>query len=111
MCLCVFSTLKYWGTKNSQHTTDESSAAGGATGRGRVGTMARGDAGVRARAGVHTGYIATAYLYIPLTAYRGARLLPHPTAPAHVPYALGRRARTAALATLAATEWTDLGSR
>ena len=53
----VFSTLKVPGYREQ---------SGGATGRGRMGTMARGDGRARAwGAGVHTGYIATAYLYIP----------------------------------------------
>jgi len=50
----VFSTLKVPGYREQ---------GGGATGRGRMGTMARGDGRARAwGAGVHTGYIATAYL-------------------------------------------------
>ena len=57
VCVCVFSTLKVPGYREQ---------GGGATGRGRMGTMARGDGRARAwGAGVHTGYIATAYLYIP----------------------------------------------
>ena len=53
----MFSTLKVPGYREQ---------SGGATGRGRVGTMARGDGRARAwGAGVHTGYIATAYLYLP----------------------------------------------
>ena len=57
LCVCVFSTLKVPGYREQ---------SGGATGRGRVGTMARGDGRARAwGAGVHTDYIATAYLYIP----------------------------------------------
>ena len=59
LCVCVFrvfSTLKVPGYREQ---------SGGATGRGRMGTMARGDGRARAwGAGVHTGYIATAYLYI-----------------------------------------------
>ena len=57
LCDCAFSTLKVPGYREQ---------GGGATGRGRMGTMARGDGRARAwGAGVHTGYIATAYLYIP----------------------------------------------
>ena len=56
VCVC-FQLLKYRGTENRE--------SGGATGRGRMGTMTRGDGRARAwGAGVHTSYIATAYLYI-----------------------------------------------
>ena len=59
----VYSTLKVPGYREQ---------SGGATGRGRMGTMARGDGRARARgAGVPTGYIAAATY-----TYRGARLLP-----------------------------------
>ena len=48
LCCCVrFQLLKYRGTENRQQS-------GGATGRGRMGTMAQGAMGVRAHVGYST---------------------------------------------------------
>ena len=64
--LVCFQLLKYRGSSstvvwlNSAHREQ----GGGATGRGRMGTMARGDGCARAwGAGVHTGYVATTTAY------------------------------------------------